>query len=112
MNVVAKFPADMDTRTQYKLMHSPEVKKMSEAVDSILEVKAWLAYTDTDSKTGEEREILALQTVDGELFGTVSATFRREFADIVKFFGDDVGAIKVIGGKSKAGRNFITCTVE
>ncbi len=112
MNVVAKFPADMDTRTQYKLMKSPVVKKMSEAVDSILEVKAWLAYTDTDSKTGEEREILTIQTVDGELFGTVSATFRREFADIVKFFGDDVGAIKVIGGKSKAGRNFITCTVE
>ena len=25
---------------------------------------------------------------------------------------DDVGAIKVIGGTSKAGRKFITCTVE
>lgn len=112
MEVVKKFPADMDARTQYKLMKSPLVKKMSDAVDSVLEVKSWLAYVDTDSKTGEQREILTLETIDGEMFGTVSATFRREFADIVSFFGEDVGAIKVIGGKSKAGRDFITCTVE
>lgn len=112
MNVVATFPTDMDARTQYKLMKSPSVKKMADAEGSILEVAAWIAYTDIDSKTGEEHEVLTIQTVDGELFGTISATFRREFSDIVKYFGDDVGAIKVVGGKSKAGRNFITCTVE
>ena len=111
MEVVKKFPQDMDARTQYKLMKAPNVKKMSDAVDSSLEVKAWIAYTDTDSKTGEQREILTLLTNDGEMFGTVSATFRREFADIVAFFGEDVGAIMVVGGKSKAGRDFITCTV-
>lgn len=112
MDVVAKFPVDMDNRTAYKLMKSPVVKKMADAVDSILEVKSWLVFTDIDSKTGEEHEVLAIETVDGELFGTISATFRKEFADIVKYFGPDVGAIKVVGGKSKAGRNFITCTVE
>lgn len=112
MEVTKKFPENMDARTQYKLIKSPETKKMSDAVDSVLEVKAWMSYSDVDSKTGEVREILAIETVDGELFGTISATFRREFADIVNFFGDDVGAIKVVGGKSKAGRDFITCTVE
>lgn len=112
MEAVKFFPQDMDPRTQYKMMKSPAVKKMSDAVESILEVKSWIAYTDIDSKTGEQREILAIETKDGEMFGTVSATFRREFYDIVKFFGDDVGAIRVIGGKSKAGRDYITCTVE
>ena len=111
MDVVKKFPEDLDKRTQYKLMKSPMVKKMSDAVDSVIEVKAWLAYTDLDSKTGEQREILTIETVDGEMFGTVSAKFRREFADIVTFFGDDVGAIQILGGKSKAGRDFITCAV-
>lgn len=111
MEVTAKFPQSMDARTQYKLMKSPLVKKMSDAVDSVIEVKAWLSYTDVDSKTGELREILTLETTDGEMFGTVSATFRREFADIVNFFGEDVGAIQIVGGKSKAGRDFITCTV-
>lgn len=112
MNVVAKFPADMDARTQYKLLKSPKIKRMSDAVDSMIEVKSWISYSDTDSSTGEEREVLVIESLDGEMFATVSATFRREFADIVKFFGDDVGAITVIGGKSKAGRNYITCTVE
>ena len=55
---------------------------------------------------------IIIKTIDGEMFGTISDTFKREFGDIVGFFGDDVGAIKVISGKSKAGRNFITCSVE
>lgn len=111
MNVVKRFPEDMDARTQYKLMKSPTVKKMSSAIDSVLEVSAWILYTDIDNRTGEEHEILTIMTNDGEMFGTVSATFRREFADIVAFFGNDVGMIQVIGGKSKAGRDFITCSV-
>ena len=113
MEVIKKFPETMDARTSYKMMKSPDIKKMSDAEDSILEVKSWLKYSDVDNKTGEVKEILTLETVDGEMFGTVSDTFKREFDDIVSFFGDDdVGAIKVVGGTSKAGRKFITCTVE
>lgn len=112
MEVIKKFPETMDARTSYKMMKSPDVKKMSDAEDSILEVKSWLKYSDVDNKTGEVKEILTLETVDGEMFGTVSDTFKREFDDIVSYFGDNVGAIKVIGGTSKAGRKFITCTVE
>ena len=112
MELIKVFPEELDQRTIYKMMKSPDVKKMSDAEDSILEVKSWVKYMDTDTKTGEVKEILTLGTVDGEMFGTVSETFKREFDDIVSFFGDDVGAIKVISGKSKAGRNFITCSVE
>lgn len=112
MEVIKKFPETLDNRALYKLLKSPEVKKMSDADGSVLEVAAWIVYKDNDSRTGEQREILTISTVDGEMFSTVSATFMREFADIVKFFGDDVGAIRVISGKSKAGRTFITCTVE
>ena len=112
MEVIRKYPENMDARTQYKMMKSPEVKKMSDAVDSILEVKSWILYNDIDTKTGDEKEILAVETLDGELFGTVSNTFKGEFFDIVQFFGDAVGAIKIYGGKSKSGRDFISCTVE
>ena len=110
MNVVSKFPEDMDARTTYKLLKAP-AKKMSEAVDSVLEVKAWLAYEDADANTGEIREVLTVETIDGERFATVSSIFRREFFDIVEYFGKDVGAITVIGGTSRTGRNFITCSV-
>ena len=112
MDIIKKFPETMDDRTAYKMMKSPDVKKMMDAEDSILEVKSWVKYSDVDTKTGEVKEILTLETVDGEMFGTVSDTFKGEFDDIVSFFGDDVGAIKVVAGTSKAGRKFITCTVE
>lgn len=112
MELIKSFPAELDQRTIYKMMKSPDVKKMSDADGSILDVAAWITYTDTDSRTGESMEILTVQTTDGEMFGTVSAVFQREFKDITKFFGDDVGMIKVTSGKSKSGRNFITCSVE
>lgn len=112
MELTKAFPAELDPRTIYKMMKSPDVKKMSDADGSVLEVAAWIVYTDVDSRTGEVREILTIQTTDGEMFGTVSGVFQREFKDITEFIGDDVGAIKVISGKSKAGRSFITCSVE
>ena len=112
MELIKAFPAELDQRTIYKMMKSPEVKKMSDADGSVLEVAAWIAYNDADSRTGEIRKILAIQTTDGEMFETVSGVFQREFEDIVKFFGDDVGMIKVTSGKSKAGRSFITCSIE
>ena len=112
MEIIKGFPETMDTRSAYKMMKSMDVKKMSDAEDSIIEVKAWLKYSDVDNKTGEVKEILTIESVDGEMFGTVSDTFKREFDDIVSFFGDDVGSIKVVGGISKAGHKFITCIVE
>lgn len=112
MELIKKFPETMSDRAVYKLMKSPDVKKMSEAVDSILDVAAWINYEDMDEKTGELKSVLVVATKDGEMFGTISATFMREFADITKFFGDDVGEIKVVGGESRAGRRYITCTVE
>ena len=60
MEVIKKYPENMDGRSQYKLMKSPEVKKMSDAEDSILEVDAWILYSDIDQKTGEERRVCRL----------------------------------------------------
>ena len=104
MNVVKQFPADLDNRTVYRMMKSPEVKKMISAADSILDVRSWVMFTDGDYS------VLTIETQDGEMFGTISETFMRTFEDIVKFFGDDVGSVKVVSGTSKAGRTYITCT--
>ena len=111
MEVIKKFPEDMDGRTAYKLMKSPEVKKMSEAEGSILEITSWIQYNSPDKETGEIKEVIAVETVDGELFATISNTFREEFMDMVQYFGSDLGAIKVIAGTSKAGRKYITCSI-
>lgn len=106
MEVIKKFPETMDARTQFKMMISPEVKKMIDAEESILEVKSWVMFKDMNYT------VLTIETVDGEMFGTISETFMKAFEEIVSFFGDNVGSIKVISGNSKAGRKYITCTVE
>ena len=111
MEVLRKFPEDMDARTAYKLMKSPEVKNMSEAVGSVLQVASWIQYNSPDKATGEVKEVIAIETVDGELFATISNIFREQFLDMVEWFGADLGSIKVIGRSSKAGRKYITCGV-
>ena len=111
MEVIKKFPEDMNPKTAYKLMKSPEVKKMSEAEGSILEIDSWVQYNSPDRETGEIKEVIAIATPDGELFATISNTFREEFTDMVNYFGPDLGAIKVIAGTSKAGRKYITCSI-
>lgn len=111
MEVINKFPETMDNRTAYKLMKSPEVKKMSEAEGSILEIESWIHYNSPDRETGEVKEVIAVATPDGELFATISNTFREEFLDMVNYFGSDLDAIKVIAGTSKAGRKYITCSI-
>ena len=110
MNIIRKFPEDMDARTMYKLVKSADIKRMVDAEDSVFEVKSWINYIDEDS-TGAEKEVLAIETVDGEVFATISSIFISEFSSLVEFFGNDVGEIKVVSGKSRAGRKFITCTI-
>lgn len=111
MEVIKMYPVELDKRASYKLMNSNETKKMSDADGSILEVVAWVIYSDTDNKTGDEKKVISLQTTDGEIFGTISETFIREFEKIAEHFGNDVGDIKVISGTSKSGRTFITCDI-
>ena len=103
MNVIKQFPETLDKKTAYRMMKSPEVKKMVDAAGSILEIKSWMIFTDTNYS------VLTVETVDGEMFGTISESFMKAFEEITTFFGDDVGAIKVIARQSKAGRTYLTC---
>lgn len=103
MNVIKQFPETLDKKTAYRMMKSPEVKKLVDAAGSVLEVKSWLVFNDTNYS------VLTIETVDGEMFGTISESFMKAFEDITSFFGDDVGAIKIIARQSKAGRTYLTC---
>lgn len=95
---------------EYKLSH--QTRKMSELVGAPLKVEAWINYTDTDFKTGELKEVVSI-CYDDTAYATISESFVREFKDIVNIFGaDDLPELKIVEGKSKAGRTFITVTVK
>ena len=109
MIINKSFPADLDKRTIYSLTMSPRTMKMKDAKGQTLDVKAWALYTDLD-QDGNDRQVLAVLTPEGETYATNSPTFQDDFFRMVELFGaDGVDAIEVISGISKAGREFITC---
>lgn len=109
MNIIKSYPEDMSKKTVYQLTMSPETRKMKDAKGTKLEVSAWCQYRDTDQE-GNDRDVLAILTPEGETYASNSPTFADDFFRMVELFGPDgVDAIKVISGTSKAGREFITC---
>ena len=75
MELIKAFPAELDQRTIYKMMTSPDVQKMSDADGSILEVAAWISYTDTDSRTGEIKELLVNRKWYYSIFAGIKALY-------------------------------------
>ena len=107
--ILNQYPADLDKRTAYRLTRA-QTKKMIEAAGSVLNPTAWVLYEDINGKSGEIQNVLTLEA-DGEVFGTVSKVFIREFTDAAEYFGGTPGAIKVITGETKNGRDFVSCEV-
>ena len=109
MNIIRSYPENLTNRQKYDLCMSPNTQKMSDQKGQRLEFSAYALYEDVDKKTGEVKEILTLQTPEGETYGTNSATFRSDFFSMVDLFGEEFRALEIIGGTSKNGRPFITC---
>lgn len=101
----------------YFLTMSPAAEKMKDHKDEEIEIAAFCLYTDVVKKegenTGKEQEILSILSKNGEIFATNSQTFIEDFIKMWELFtsmSHPVNAVRVIGGKSKKDREFITCT--
>lgn len=105
MSNIIKQGREFTKEELYKLTHN-RTTSLKDLVDQELEVTDWLFYTD-DNPRRDTVEVLALVTNIG-LASTISQTFIREFLDIAAAFDMPV-KIKIIGGKTKNGRDYITC---
>lgn len=104
---------ELTTKELYNMTMSPKMGKMKDVVGQELEIEAWVKYEDAD-KNGEVKEILSIQTKDGDTVATNSPTFISDFSRMVSLFkqsGEELKAVEVMEGTSKAGRKFITCTL-
>lgn len=104
---------EFDKKETYKLTKASEPLKNLED-GFIIEYDGYMEFTDKNSR-GEELEILAVLDKNGKAYAGQSATFKREFKDIIETFGAEVGQcpnIKIIHGTTKAGREFVSCTIE
>lgn len=93
----------------YFLTKAQDTQKMTEAADQTMELSAWAIYKDHNAD-GEEVELFAMRTVEGESYATNSQTFISAFRDILDIFPpEEVTKLKVFSGTSKNNRTYITC---
>lgn len=112
MEIIKKSSDELTMKQMYDLMKSPEIQRVSDNDDALVQVDAWVLYKDTD-KDGNMREILSiLDNGVGAAVATNSATFIRDFMEIVDMcmdYGMEVQHVKISSGTSKADRKFYTC---
>lgn len=111
MNVTKMYPETMDKKTLYSLTRgrSMSVKDVDER--TVITPVAYAVYEDID-KDGKTSEVLAIRDKEsGEVFTTISPTFKRDFFVIVDLMGEEEYSIRTFHGTTKAGRDFVTCTM-
>lgn len=111
MNIIKRYPADMDKTTTYRLLKSPKIKRLSDYAGSTINIKAWIHSDDLDNTTGELRNIISIMDDTGEVMATNSGTFVREFLDMIEIFGENLPSVEILQKRSKNGRNFITAAL-
>lgn len=114
MKVITK-SKELSPKEVYDLTMNPTTQRMVDAVSQEIEVEAWLLYEDIDTSSGEVKEVLSILTPEGEVFGTISPTFKDEFTkmhELMNDMGVQVKRIEIASGTSKAGRTYITCVYK
>ena len=111
MNVTQMKPESMDKKTLYSLTRGQSMSIKDVDDRTVITPVAYAVYEDTD-KDGKVNEVLAIRDKEsGEVFTTISQTFKRDFFDIVALMGEDDYSIRTVHGTTKAGRDFVTCTM-
>ena len=110
MATIIKSNKELNKRESYKLTLDPAIKKMKDFIGVQIDVAAYYFYKYVN-KDGNEVEVLSVMDKDGGVCATNSDTFKRDFMNIADLMDGDDYTIEVISGQSKAGREFITCTL-
>lgn len=110
--------SNIDSANKYDVYRL--TKSSGEMVQNIADglsvpVSKWALYTDIKEGrdgTTKEQQVLSIVDTAGVKYSTVSATFVREFLDIVDIMGGDDFAVIIRHGQTKSGKNFVTCELD
>jgi hypothetical protein len=115
-----KMGAPLTGMDKYRYSQGAENIKLKDVAGEKLTVKNYSTMLQKDineetGEVGEEKLLLAIEDMDGRVYVTNSGTAREAFTNIVDFLSDDgitTGFdIKVVTGKSKNDREFVTVTL-
>lgn len=94
-------------RAVYAMMHNAQtIKTVPDGC--IMTPAAYIIYKGVNN-AGEEREILSFTTKEGEVYATISATFKKSFEEMWELMDGEEFSIMVFHGKSNKGREFVDC---
>lgn len=108
-NIIEK-SRELTDQELYLLTMSPKADSVKNHVGERVDMSAWLLFEDTDKKTGEVHKVLSVLTPENEVLSTISQTFQSDFMDMAELFHNEF-AFEIISGKSRAGREFVTCAL-
>ena len=110
--------SNIDTANKFDIYRL--TKSSGEMVQNIVDglsvpVAKWALYTDLKEGrdgTTKEQQVLSIVDTAGVKYSTVSATFIREFLDIVDIMDGTPFAVLFIHGTTKAGKAFVSCELD
>ena len=107
----------LDVYTEYDLIESPAIVSLKNVENKgLICVGSWVEYRTVDN-SGNEITCISVQDANtGEVFSGQSATFRESFLDVVYLISDmeetpDMFFIEVLHRTSKAGRDYLICSL-
>lgn len=109
MEIIKSMPATLTKFDLYDLTMGPSLM-VKHCVDQEIHVDAFCYRKDFNAKDNKEVNILSIKDSD-VVYSTNSDTFAKSFFSILSLMGDEPFTIRVISGKSKAGREYFDCVL-
>lgn len=98
----------MTKKEQWVMSKSPKTIILKDVEDGTqITPIMWCVYVDDE----KEVEILSIMDKDGSIYACQSDTFKKNFFEIVTLFGNEEYTIEKVSGMTKAGREFIDCSL-
>lgn len=110
LEILRKSDDEMNKKDVFMLTKNQKIRTVKSLENGAkISVVHWIVFSDVNSATGKEVEILSMMDENGEVFATNSESFKEMFFDIVDIMDGEDFTIEKLGGITKAGRDFVTC---
>lgn len=97
---------------KYLMTTAPDIEPLKNIEDGeSITVDGYIIFDDIKDE-GETQEILSIITPDKKVYSGQSATFKKSLKNIENVMGGEKFSIVKISGKTKAGRDYINCTLD
>ena len=108
---IIKSTNNLSMKDKYDLTRNPETERMSSHKEEVLTVDQYMIREEESPNSGTSVTIVSIKSGDA-IYATNSTVFVREFSALVEMAeeaNETIHHIKVVGGRSKNNRDFISC---